>query len=98
MAENVSASEIMNSHIPNFFDPIAYGDPPPCQTESIATALASDMKSFPPKQKKCHQVDPDCTQKMPEIGAPIPGSPLARPKPQQQRLYIDIAQRRNPAE
>src|SRR5579863_3677182 len=50
-AENVSASEIMNSHIPNFLEPIAYGDPPPCQTDSMGTASASDIRSLPPEEE-----------------------------------------------
>ena len=33
MAENVSESEMRNSHIPNFFELTAYGDCPPSQTE-----------------------------------------------------------------
>ena len=50
-AEKVSASEMMNSHIPNFFDPIEYGRVPPCQTESTATASASDIRALPPEEK-----------------------------------------------
>src|SRR5215831_2645716 len=47
-AENVSASEMINSHIPNFFESTAYGDAPPDQTEVIsAVALMSDIYHYP---------------------------------------------------
>src|SRR5947209_12339680 len=38
MAENVSESEMMNSHIPNFFELTAYGDRPPSHND-VAAAL-----------------------------------------------------------
>jgi hypothetical protein len=45
-AENVRASEMMNNHIPNFFEFTAYGEPPPAQTDVIV-----DIDKLPPNEK-----------------------------------------------
>jgi hypothetical protein len=46
-AENVSESEMMNSHIPNFFELVAYGDCPPAQAEVAATLTWDDDIHYP---------------------------------------------------
>ncbi len=52
IAENVRASEMIKSHIPNFFEFTAYGERPPAQTEVPATAeLACDIDKLPPNEK-----------------------------------------------
>jgi hypothetical protein len=51
-AENVSASEMMNNHIPNFFEFTAYGERPPDQTEvRVAAELPWDIDKLPPNEK-----------------------------------------------
>ena len=47
MAENVSESEMMNSHIPNFFELVRYGEPPPSQSDVEATVLTWDDIPYP---------------------------------------------------
>jgi hypothetical protein len=49
-AENVSASEMMNSHIPNFFELVRYGERPPSQREPVAAAVTwVDIPSLYPQ-------------------------------------------------
>ena len=50
-AEKVSASEAMNSHIPNFFEFTAYGDPPPFQSESAVATFTSGVNFVYPQTK-----------------------------------------------
>ena len=50
-AENVSASEMMNSHIPNFFELTANGDAPPLQFDSVMATFASGVKVVYPQTK-----------------------------------------------
>ena len=51
-AENVSASEMMNSHIPNFFELVRYGEWPPSQREPVAAAVTwVDIPSLTPKRR-----------------------------------------------
>src|SRR5450756_1897341 len=51
-AENVSASEMMNSHIPNFFELVRYGDRPPSQSEPVAAVVTwVDIPSLTPKRR-----------------------------------------------
>ena len=38
-AEKVSASEMMNSHIPNFFELVRNGDRPPSQDRTVPAAV-----------------------------------------------------------
>src|ERR1039457_4838235 len=51
-AENVSESEMMNSHIPNFFELLRYGDRPPSQSEPDAAVVEwGDIPSLTPKRR-----------------------------------------------
>jgi hypothetical protein len=42
-AEKVSESEMMNSHIPNFFEFVLYGEPPPAHKDSGAALTWDDI-------------------------------------------------------
>src|ERR1035437_474248 len=52
MAENVSESETMNSHIPTFFELVRYGVRPPPQSEPVAAVVTwVDIPSLTPKRR-----------------------------------------------